>query len=100
MNKNLLLLRLHHLLRDLPLPCSGIVQPSFSWLVGAFPGVWCHLGGVGDQLEAGSWQGQCCPTHRGVGASAAPDGNRHFDGSPAPSPLPDGPAVRAQLCSQ
>lgn len=105
MNKNLLLLGLHHLLRDLPMPCSGVAAALVFLAGGSFPwgcvlsGVWCHLRGVGDQLEA-SRQDQCCPSRRGVGASATPDGNGHFEGSPAPSPLPDGPAVCARLCSQ
>lgn len=34
MNKNLLLLGLHHLLRDLPMPCSGVAA------VLVFPGWW------------------------------------------------------------
>lgn len=105
-NKNLPLLGLHHLLRDLPLPCSSIAAALIFLAGGIFPwgcvlvGVWCPLGGVGDQLEAGSRQDQCCPSHRGVGACTAPHGHGHLEGSPAPSPLPDGPAVCAQLCSQ
>lgn len=63
MNKNLLLLGLHHLLRDLPMPCSGVAAALVFLAGGSFPwgcvlsGVWCHLRGVGDQLggfQAGS----------------------------------------------